>query len=280
MLEIVGFLAATIIILLLAMYGAWRFFLSGDIRSALIEMFGIVNGTDLEVDLERPLPPSDREKLSEVIEAHGEQAKQTMSIQRGNAMATPANRPATATPQPPQVIQANNPATPSAQRQPHSPAVKNIVDNRAPVSQNPVTNAPTSSPVPPPSVPTMNAQNVPPTGTQAMNTPTSPPVPPTGTQAMNTQNIPPASPQAQPMPAQNTQSPPHPGHALPPLVETHSFGVNDPIIDDVHIEEGTPSADTLNAHPPASDSSRFGVRSSTISPGRRLRDKRYKRNSS
>ncbi|MEL6308324.1 MAG: hypothetical protein AAFR81_19835 [Chloroflexota bacterium] len=255
MLEIVGFLAVTIIILLLAMYGAWRFFLSGDIRTAITQLLMVLTGRDNEVDPEKPLPPTDRVKSSEVVELRGEQAKQTMSIQRGNAMATPANRPATATPQPPQAVHAPHTPTPSANPQPHNPAVKAVVDNRVPPTQNPA----------------------------STNLPTSPPVVPVNTQAMNAQAVPPTPPQA--IPPQNanvqpTNARPHPGHALPPLVESHSFGVKDPIIDDVYIEEGTPSADKLNAHPPERDTSRFAVRSSSISPGRRIRDGRSSRNSS
>jgi|GEM_PF-3996301 len=65
-----------------------------------------------------------------------------------------------------------------------------------------------------------------------------------------------------------------------PLVEDRSFKVDDPIIDDVYIDPETPSADTLDAHVPDYDSSPYGVRSADHSPGRRLRDKRYRRNAS
>ncbi|GAB5492441.1 MAG: hypothetical protein Phog2KO_26560 [Phototrophicaceae bacterium] len=65
-----------------------------------------------------------------------------------------------------------------------------------------------------------------------------------------------------------------------PLVEDNTFNRNDPIIDSRYIDPETPSADTLDAHTPKSDSSPFGVRSASHSPGRRLRDKRSSRNSS
>ncbi|MEM9954008.1 MAG: hypothetical protein AAF846_20530 [Chloroflexota bacterium] len=65
-----------------------------------------------------------------------------------------------------------------------------------------------------------------------------------------------------------------------PLVEDNSFATNDPIIDNEYIDPDTPSADTLEANIPKSDSSPYGVRSAEHSPGRRLRDKRYRRNAS
>ena len=75
-------------------------------------------------------------------------------------------------------------------------------------------------------------------------------------------------------PNNNIVSPPQ------PLVEDKSFKENDPIIDEQYIDPETPSADTLDASVPESDSSPYGVRSASHSPGRRLRDKRYRRNSS
>ncbi|MGB7340204.1 MAG: hypothetical protein WBC91_15005 [Phototrophicaceae bacterium] len=65
-----------------------------------------------------------------------------------------------------------------------------------------------------------------------------------------------------------------------PLVDNHTFAVDDPIIDARYIDPSTPSADTLDANIPIADSSPYGVRSADHSPGRRLRDKRYRRNSS
>ncbi len=65
-----------------------------------------------------------------------------------------------------------------------------------------------------------------------------------------------------------------------PLVEDKSFKEDDPIIDEQYIDPETPSADSLDASVPESDSSPYGVRSASHSPGRRLRDKRYRRNSS
>ncbi len=75
-------------------------------------------------------------------------------------------------------------------------------------------------------------------------------------------------------PDNNIVSPPQ------PLVEDKTFKQDDPIIDDQYIDPETPSADTLDASVPKSDSSPYGVRSAPHSPGRRLRDKRYRRNSS
>lgn len=75
-------------------------------------------------------------------------------------------------------------------------------------------------------------------------------------------------------PDNNIVSPPQ------PLVEDKTFKQDDPVIDDQYIDPETPSADTLDASVPKSDSSPYGVRSAPHSPGRRLRDKRYRRNSS
>lgn len=69
-------------------------------------------------------------------------------------------------------------------------------------------------------------------------------------------------------------------HPPQPLVDDQTFATDDPIIDSAHIDPSTPSADTLDANIPIADSSPFGVRSADHSPGRRLRDKRYRRNSS
>lgn len=77
------------------------------------------------------------------------------------------------------------------------------------------------------------------------------------------------------------QVPPSPiEQPVQPLVEDNSFNQPDPVIDQSHIAPQTPSADTLDAHVPESDSSPYGVRSADHSPGRRLRDKRNQRNSS
>lgn len=80
--------------------------------------------------------------------------------------------------------------------------------------------------------------------------------------------------QASVQPDNNIVSPPQ------PLVEDITFKQDDPIIDEQYIDPETPSADTLDVHVPKSDSSPYGVRSAPHSPGRRLRDKRYRRNSS
>lgn len=249
MLEIIGFLAGTIIVIILLLYAAWRFFLSGDLRTAILELLNIVQGRDKALAPDEHLSHRDREPLSHLVEERGHHAKQTMSIQRGDAMAAPNSAPQA--PQPPQAIQQGQAAPmPNAHPAPHNAEVKQLVDNQ------------------------LAAQPA-----QAINPPTAQPVgPPQSAQAINPPPVQPMQAQVQAAPPQQTRR--HPGHAIPPLVETHSFGVPDPIIDDIHIEPGTPSADTLNAQPPAHDTSRFAVRSSTISPGRRIRDGRYRRNAS
>jgi hypothetical protein len=64
------------------------------------------------------------------------------------------------------------------------------------------------------------------------------------------------------------------------FVEDTSFKVDDPIIDQQYIDPSTPSASTLEAHLSEEDKSPYGVRSADHSPGRVLRDKRYRRNAS
>lgn len=67
---------------------------------------------------------------------------------------------------------------------------------------------------------------------------------------------------------------------LQPLVENNTFEADDPVISKEYIDPTTPSADALDAHVPEGDDFPYGVRSADNSPGRRLRDKRYRRNSS
>lgn len=279
MIEILGFLIGTIVVIVLLLYGAWHFFLGGSLKTAILEFFNVMHDRDHALEPGEHLSHRDREPLSDLVEQRAHRAKQTMSIQRGDAMATPNTAPQA--PQPPQAIQGQAAPVPSVQPAPHNAEVKQLVDNKVPSQPTQQMNPPTAQPVPPqqpvqqPPQATANAAPPPPATPDAVPQ----------TQPANVQSIPPPSPPAQTQAFQAAPLPPaqtrrHPGHAVPPLVETHSFGVSDPIIDDIHIEPGTPSADTLNAQPPAFDSSRFGVRSSTISPGRRLRDKRYRRNAS